>query len=150
MSEKAIKLLKLRIDKLEAVDFDLEAWKAGTLGLLQKLLGPGNSTSASIESLKIDYSSWALRDATSTYNPSETCRKMGREILGGLIDEIKVLGLPTDQTAVNVLKLFPEKVRSELSKALDSGDQKKLKSLLQSQKKEELLEAIRKLLMINH
>ena len=79
MNTAYLELLKNRIDGLAEKDFDLEVWKSGTALLLTRIFGKGNSYSNEIENLKVDFSSWSLRDATSDYNPKETCKRSGRD-----------------------------------------------------------------------
>ena len=93
MKENYIKLIAKRIEHLDGPEFDLEAWKGGTVSVIERIFGEGDPRIKKIADLKIDYSSWALRDATSTYNPTETCKKKGKEILSTLIEEIDLLGL---------------------------------------------------------
>jgi len=86
--EKATKLLKRQVEKLSSEDFDLEAWKSSAIAVLTRIFGEDNSRIAQVENLKIDYGSWALRDAKASYNPLESCKKVGKEIIESAIDEI--------------------------------------------------------------
>jgi len=75
MKDKYIELLNRQFTKLEDVDFDLEAWKASTIAVLNRVFGETDLRVKQIEQLKIDYSSWALRDSNSNYKPIETAKK---------------------------------------------------------------------------
>ena len=113
--KKAITLLQKQIDKLDKEAFDLDAWKASTQSLLESLFGAGNSKVKQVYSLKIDYSSWALRDSTAKYNPVDSCKQMGREILETTIGEIDAFGLPTTSLSANQAEII-EALRAKLTK----------------------------------
>ena len=123
-SKKALQLIDKQIAKLDAEPFDLEAWKSGAQSLLELLLGGHHTTIAQIKSLKVDYSSWALRDATSKYNPLATCKQMGKALLENAKDEIELLGLPSDQSdsadTDNVTVKLTSAELKKLSKALEA------------------------------
>lgn len=142
MTEKFMQLIQRQIDKLQQEDFDLEAWKAGTITILHRVLGATTPHIAQIESLKIDYSSWALRDSNSTYNPIETCKKKGKAILEAAQDEIDILGVNQREK---------ETVFSRLSEDLDQEEVKSLQTdertkILGGMKKEKLVKIVDKLL----
>ena len=92
-SKKALQLIDKHINKLDLEPFDLEAWKSGAQSLLEMLFGAQHTSIGQIKALKVDYSSWALRDATAKYNPVATCKRMGRELLENAKDEIELYGL---------------------------------------------------------
>lgn len=100
MTKKLIKLLQSQIDKLNAEDFDLEAWKSSSVAVLRRVFGEGDSRLGQIEQLKIDYSSWALRDSNSQYKPLESCKRKGREIIHTAIEEIETFGLPVGKESL--------------------------------------------------
>ena len=97
-NKKEIKLLQKQIDKLGADDFDLEAWKSGSIIILERLFGEDNQKIRQIEKIKYDQSSWALREAKGSKNMMETCKNQCREILHISIDELENFGLPDDLT----------------------------------------------------
>ena len=99
MNEQEIKLLQKQVAKLKAEDFDLEAWKAGAIIILERMFGPGNQKITQMEKIKYDQSSWALREASGSKNMMETCKKQGREILEIAMDELALFGLPEDIAA---------------------------------------------------
>lgn len=96
MKEQEVEILKKQIKKLDATDFDLDAWKTGAIILLERLFGPDNQKIAQLEKIKYDQSSWALREAKGSKNMMETCKKQGREILDIAIDELVHFGLPEE------------------------------------------------------
>ena len=93
---KEIQLLQKQIDKLSAPDFDLGAWKAGAIILLERLFGADNQKIVQIEKIKYDQSSWALREAIGSKNMMETCKVEGWEIMQIAIDELENFGLPKE------------------------------------------------------
>ncbi len=148
MKESYIKLLKKRIEKLSSEDFDLESWKSGTTSVLERTFGENDPSIKKIDDLKIDYSSWALRDATSTYNPMETCKKKGKEILETLIEEIELVGLPLENSDPGS-KFIDQlgKKSEEVKEIIESGDEKKLKKELKSSSKDDLVNILSKILL---
>ena len=138
MKKESIALIHRQIEKLEVEEFNLEAWKASTVSILQRILGETDPRIKTIEKLTIDYSSWALRDATSRYNPEQTCKKKGKEILENLTEEIALLGLP------NAKKSPDELLKNVLSnESIESIKEKKeVLKILKKEKKEALAKAL--------
>lgn len=135
MDKRFKKLLEKQLGKLDADDFDLEAWKSGTVTLLMKTFGANDASVKQIEALKIDYSSWALRDSSSSYKPMETCKRKGREVLSSAIDELEigestgdVLDAYYDRNSVKAL-LSPETSDKEKLKILDKLKKDDLKAI---------------------
>lgn len=93
---KEIQLLQKQIDKLEADDFDLEAWKSGAIIVLERFFGIENQKIRQIEKIKYDQSSWALREAKGSKNMMDACKKQGKEILHIAMDELQHFGLPDE------------------------------------------------------
>lgn len=91
-------------ERLGDKDFDLEAWKASASALFSRTFGEADPKVKQIQSLAIDYSSWALRDAPSTYSPMESCKKKGREIVHSAIEEIDLFGMPEQKNLLTLLK----------------------------------------------
>lgn len=116
MKKQVIKLLHQQIDQLEQPEFDLEAWKSATMTILERIFGTSNEKLKLIGQLKIDYSSWALRDSNAKYKPVESCKNQGKAILKASIDEIETFGLPL------------ENPKSILEKYLDGAEVKTLLS----------------------
>lgn len=126
MEDKSIKILEGQIAKLDNKDFDLEAWKSSSITLLARFFGKEDYRIKQIQDLKIDYSSWALRDASSSYNPVRSCKKIGREILETSISELKILG-------VEPVKSGPElSAITFLADELTGAQMKELQALLHS------------------
>lgn len=93
---KEIQLLQKQIDKLQSDDFDLEAWKAGAVIVLERFFGSDNQKIRQIEKIKYDQSSWALREAKGSKNMMDACKKQGKEVLHIAIDELEHFGLPAE------------------------------------------------------
>jgi len=81
MERDVSKLLKAQLKKLNSKDFDLEAWKSSTSAVLSIAFGADDPHVHEIQKLKIDYGSWALRDAKASYDPMVTCKKIGKEVV---------------------------------------------------------------------
>jgi hypothetical protein len=137
--KKLIAVFKKLEDKLNEKEFDLEAWKASAVSLFSRTFGASDPKIKQIHDLKIDYSSWALRDAPSTYHPLASCKNLGREVVLSAIDEIELFGLPeqkdlrkllgevyTEAEVKQIVSLAGvEKKEPELKKLLDkAGSQK--------------------------
>ncbi len=99
MKSQYVKLLKKQISKLDDEHFDLEAWKSSAIAVLSRVFGGEDSRAGQIDQLKIDYSSWALRDSSASYKPEETAKLKGREILNTAIEEIEIFGVPEVQSS---------------------------------------------------
>ncbi len=84
-----IELLIKQREKVDQKDFDLEAWKSTATALISKIFGKRDPRVQTILNLKIDYGSWALRDASSTYDPVATCKNIARDVMDMSIDELK-------------------------------------------------------------
>ena len=145
MNTAYIVLLEKRIAGLDDKDFDLEVWKSGTALLLTRIFGDKNSYSVEIEDLKVDYSSWSLRDATSTYNPKVTARRMGREILELAIAELQLSEEnQTDQSKINEIV---NEVNADISNSVAKKDVNALTKLLNKETKDRLIQLLTRLLV---
>ncbi|MEQ9376302.1 MAG: hypothetical protein RIG68_14035 [Imperialibacter sp.] len=123
--KKLIAVFKKLEDKLNEKQFDLEAWKASAVSLFSRTFGANDPKIKQIHDLKIDYSSWALRDAPSTYHPLDSCKKLGREVVLSAIDEIELFGLPEQKD-----------LRKLLGEVYSEGEVKQIVSLAGVEKKE--------------
>jgi hypothetical protein len=92
MINKEIRILKEQAEKLNASDFDLESWKTYTLILLERIFGKGSNKLQMIESLRSDFSSWSLRDATGSRTSHDPVRKKAGEILEAAMAELELFG----------------------------------------------------------
>ncbi len=142
MINKYMQLIQRQIEKLDQEDFDLEAWKSGTNTILHRVLGEATPHIKQIDSLKIDYSSWALRDSNSKYNPIETCKKKGKAILEAALDEIEILGVNQKERETTYAKLTSE-LKEEEIQSLQTEDRGKV---LGGMKKEKLVKIVDRLL----
>ena len=145
MKTAHIELLKKRLERLAEKDFDLESWKSGTELLLTRIFGKGNAYNNEIKDLKVDYSSWSLRDATSDYNPKESCKRSGREILEIAVAELQ---LPADQGKAmqNITSILEDK-SGKLEEAIASKNEKAILTLLNRENKDRLTRLLAKLLV---
>lgn len=133
MKEKLIKLLQNQMAKLEEQDFDLEAWKSSTISVLARVFDRNDPRISQIDQLRIDYSSWMLRDSNSHYKPIEHSKRKGREILRTAIEEIDVFGLGKKEILLQ--NFFTDKELEILSS--EASDEEKLE-VLKRLKKEDL------------
>lgn len=137
MKSQYIKLLKKQISKLEEESFDLEAWKTSTITVLERIFGENDPRAKQIDNLKIDYSSWALRDSSAKYKPVETAKLKGKEVLNTAIDEIEIFGTPETPTANASGDGFVKKLQN-------MGETERKKHF-EGMKKRELVELLMKL-----
>lgn len=135
MSQKEIQLLEQQIERLNAKDFDLGAWKKYSIVILARIFGEHNIKISQIEKLEYEFNSWSLRDASGNESYEEGTKKLAREILLAAIDEIKVFGLPEekDSSSEKAIEAFVHILLDELK-----GSQvKKLKAILKSKESKE-------------
>jgi len=137
MKSQYIKLLKKQIQKLEDDTFDLEAWKTSTITVLHRIFGESDPRSKQVDNLKIDYSSWALRDSNSNYKPVETAKRKGKEILNTAIEEIEIFGAPENHAS--------EVLGQEFVKNLQEMNDKDRKKHFEGMKKDQLVGLLMKL-----
>lgn len=137
MKSQYIKLLKKQIEKLELEDFDLEAWKSSSISVISRVFGKEDVRAEQIEKLKIDYSSWTLRDSNANYKPVESAKRMGKEILQTAIEEIEIFGAPESHSS--------DVLGKELVKDLQAMSGTERKKHFQGMKKDKLVELVMKL-----
>lgn len=143
MKEKYLKLIDNQINKLTLEDFDLDAWKSSTRYVLTLIFGATDSKIIEIDNLKIDYSSWALRDSKSDYKPIESCKKKGREILEIAKDELELFGVK-EKAQTDLLKSM---LNDQSDKLLDKKTPiEKRRSMLKKLSKDQLADVILDLL----
>ena len=141
--KKYVQLLDKQIAKLSDDTFDLDAWKSSTVYILNLVFGKGDPKIKEVEDLKIDYSSWALRDSRSDYKPIETCKKKGHEILEIAKDELELFGITRPGQNGPLKEYLAEDVYNEFI-AEDSTNEVK-RGILKTLKKEQLLEIVLKM-----
>lgn len=135
--KKEIDLLRQQISKLNAADFELEAWKTYTIILLERIFGSGSQKIIQIQNIKSDYSSWSLRDASGTSSNIDICKKLGLEILTASIQELENFGVPekSDTSEKEVDRngsIEIEKIIGYFEDELKVSQLKELKSILKS------------------
>jgi len=86
MKAEAISLLEQQLQKINAKDFDLDAWKKYTIILLSKIFGDDNQKIKLIEQLEYEFNSWSLRDASGNESYEDGTKKLATEIIQASID----------------------------------------------------------------
>lgn len=129
--EKAIGLLKSRIAKLGAENFDLEAWKAGTIVTLDRVFGSDSQKAREIEKIKYEQSSWALRDAKGSERLIDSCKRRGSEILEVAIEELEYFE-PEDTETNQKKDVIHEVIIGALENELKVAQLQKVKKLLEA------------------
>lgn len=132
MKEKLIKLLEKQIAKLEEEDFDLEAWKSSAISVLSRVFEKNDPRAQQIDELRIDYSSWMLRDSNSKYKPIEHAKRKGKEIMRTAVEEIEIFGLGDKES---VLKQYLNSEEIEILSS-DTSDKHKLEALKRLKKED--------------
>ena len=120
-----IELLSHHAEKINEKDFDLDAWKSTAITLVTKIFGNEDPRIASIDGLKIDYGSWALRDASSKYDPVATCKRKARDIMELSIVELKSGSVQGGAFVLEALK-----------DSLTGSQFKEIRSIIESDKSE--------------
>jgi len=110
VDNKLIKLLKNQGRKLNSDDFDLESWKSSSIALLSKAFGPDDPLVIEIQKLKIDYGSWALRDAKASYDPMETCKKIGKDVIEIAIGQLET----TEESNKNSKSILEKELQQDM------------------------------------
>ncbi len=142
----AIALLEAQAEKLDAKDFNLNAWKKHTILLLTRLFGEKDPKIAQIEKLDFEFNSWALRDASGNESYIAGRKRIGRETLEAAISELKLFGLPGDKNQ-NQDATLASNIASLIFDELKGSDVRRIKEVLQSDgSSEELGRRLRELL----
>ncbi len=129
--DKAIELLQGQIDKLQAKDFDLNAWKKHTILILSRLFGKDDPKIVQIDKLDFEFNSWALRDASGNESYEAGRKRIGRETLEAGIAELQLFGLPEITTSEGNATLSAE-ITSLIYDELKGSDVRRIKEVLQS------------------
>lgn len=127
MVEKEVTMLNEQIKKLDAKDFDLDAWKIYTINILERIFGAESHKIQQIKELKYDFSSWSLRDTSGS---AGSIIKTARVILQSAVNELESFGLPKKGTSANVNA--SDAVLSVFEDELKGSQFKKLKEMLQN------------------
>jgi hypothetical protein len=131
--KNAIEVLQGQIEKLEAKDFDLNAWKNFTILLLERIFGSKTQKIEAIRKIRYDQGSWVLRDETGYTNSMEACKKLGREILDEAIVELETFGAPEETGNTISFEIVLNALQDELT-----GSQfREIKKALEEEKKTE-------------
>ena len=120
--KKYAELIKKQISKLDNENFDLDAWKSSAYAVIKRIFGDFDPRLKQIESLRIDYSSWTLRDSSAKYKPIESSKNIGREIMQSALEEIEVFGMDTESNDFE--KYFDESTLQKLQDPKTSPEAK--------------------------
>ena len=118
-----ISILEKQLTELDARDFDLDAWKKGAIARLSSIYPENSYHLQQLRDIKIDYSSWALRDSNADYKPIDSSKKVGKTIIEAAIDDLKVFGLPKKHNAID---------HSELSSKVEKGKRQDFEKLMKN------------------
>ena len=113
--EKSIEVLEEQIRKLDAKEFDLNAWKNFTTLLLERIFGRQSKKIEAIQKIKYDQGSWVLRDETGYTNSIIACKKLGREVLDEAIVELRAFGLPEESPDTIPFRVILDALEDELT-----------------------------------
>ncbi len=113
--EKSIEILEEQIRKLDAKEFDLNAWKNFTILLLERIFGRQSKKIEAIQKIKYDQGSWVLRDETGYTNSIKACKKLGREVLDEAIVELRAFGLPEESPDTIPFRIILNALEDELT-----------------------------------
>ncbi len=119
MTEKYIKLLENQISKIDSDEFDLEAWKSGTIVLLARVFGDASTKVTEIEKIKFDFGSWSLRDASGSRDQMDSCKKRCKGILEACISELEILGIESTDFEKIPAKALNSKISDALTNAIE-------------------------------
>ena len=119
MRQKYIQLLQEQLDKLDAPQFDLEAWKSATMAILMRIFGKEDEKARFIKNIRVEFGSWSLRDNYGSTNPMGTAIKQGKEILNSAIRELELFGLPGEAEPTGTVQdLLSDKQQTALEEIL--------------------------------
>ncbi|MDK2842007.1 MAG: hypothetical protein PWQ17_1512 [Anaerophaga sp.] len=103
-------LLEERLKRLDQKHFDWQAWKKGTLLVLEKIFGPDSLYVKELANTDYQYNSWSLRDTAGSEDPvKESVRELLRIcITDAASQEPKKAATPGKNTAEvkEILKQF--------------------------------------------
>jgi hypothetical protein len=137
IKDKYVEVFRIQISKLEEDDFDLEAWKSGTIVLLARVFGDDSSKISEIEKIKFDFGSWSLRDSSGSADQMEACKKRCMGVLEACITELDVLGVEEEFTGeVSNSKLF-QALRESIEEELKMSQYKKLLKIIKTKSSRE-------------
>jgi len=131
LKKEAIKLLKQQLEKLDAKDFDLNAWKKYTVVILSRVFGEDNLKIKQVEDLEFEYNSWSLRDASGNESYEDGTIKLAREIIQASIDEITAFGIPESKSSMSNKEL--ENYLNIILDELKGSQLKQLKTIIASE-----------------
>lgn len=131
---KEIELLQAQIEKLDAKEFDLGAWKQYTVVLLSRIFGEHDPRISQVKKIEFDYSSWSMRATTGKTSHMDSLKKLAREVLQASIDELNAFGLPEQGDR----KISLEVISGALEEELKVSQIRKIKTLITSNLDQEI------------
>lgn len=137
MNDKKKAILKRHLDKLEDKGFDLDAWKSGVSASIKQIFPDNWSLASQIDNLKVENSSWTLRDSGGDHNPLLSAKKKGKALIESAIDELELS--TTDPKEILLKYLDQDTIGVILN--TDISEKDKLKAL-SNLKKGELAELV--------
>ncbi|MEL7145261.1 MAG: hypothetical protein AAFO69_02750 [Bacteroidota bacterium] len=143
--KQLITILEKQLVALDEASFDLEAWKAGAIARLNTIYPEDSIFLAQLQDIKIDYSSWALRDSSASYKPVDSCRKIGRTVIEAVIDDLTVFGLPESRNGSEsgaVLSKVEKSKRADFEKLMENPQDKAFHKHLMELTKRELSDLV--------
>lgn len=93
-TDELIVLFELKLKELDSKNFDLEAWKLNILPIVEKVFGKNSEKYIQLNKLEYHFGSWSLRDTSGESNYAKSCIGKAKGIVNGIIDEIRIFGLP--------------------------------------------------------
>ena len=130
MKNLEIKLLQQQITKLEDKNFNLEAWKTGTILLLERIFGPGNLKIKKIEEIHYELSSWSMRDNLAESTEADSCKRIGKAILEASIMELVALGTADSSKKSTKETVSFNSILNPLEEELKISELKELRKIL--------------------
>lgn len=134
MVKKEIKFLQKQIEKLDAKDFDFEAWKKYSMLQLTRIFGEKDPKISQLNKIDFEFNSWSLRDASGNESYEEGSKRLAREVLQAAIDELDIYGLPEKESDIND---FITDIIGIVTDEFKGSQIKKLKVILFSNESEE-------------
>jgi hypothetical protein len=129
MVKKEIKLLQKQIERLDAKDFDFEAWKKYSILQLSRIFGESDPKIKQLDNIEFEFNSWSLRDASGNESYEEGSKRLAKEVLQAAIDELDIYGLPHKESNANELV---SELASIITDEFKGSQIKKLKEILSS------------------
>lgn len=157
MIDKQIELIKKQIQKLEAADFDLKAWKSSSILILDRIFGSDFQGIQNIANIKYSSGGIYTGNSSTSWNNMDSCKKQGKEILETCITELETFGarekIQPNNSGININLTQNQSVNinllvSALEDELTVSQMREVNEIMQSKndsasKKSKILEKIK-------